>query len=45
MVFHGDKKEGTWLLANAENKLKDLQIQMYTVIPQLKETKTLDTFF
>lgn len=23
MAFHGDKKEGTWLLANAEGKLKD----------------------
>lgn len=23
MAFHGDKKEGTWLLANAENRLKD----------------------
>lgn len=23
MAFHGDKKEGTWLLANAENRLKN----------------------
>ncbi len=23
MAFHGDKKEGTWILANAENRLKD----------------------
>lgn len=23
MAFHGDKKEGTWLLADAENKLKN----------------------
>jgi len=25
MAFHGDKKEGTWLLANAENRLKNLR--------------------
>jgi hypothetical protein len=23
MTFHGDKKKGAWLLANAENRLKN----------------------
>ncbi len=35
MAFHGDKKEGTWLLANAENRLKDWLVPM---VPKKVET-------
>ena len=35
MAFHGDKKEGTWLLANAEKRLKDWLVPM---VPKKVET-------
>ena len=35
MAFHGDKKEGTWLLANAENRLKNWLVPK---VPQGVET-------
>ena len=35
MAFHGDKKEGTWLLANAENRMKHWLVPK---VPQCIET-------
>ena len=35
MAFHGDKKEGAWLLANAENRLKNWLVPM---VPKRVET-------
>jgi archaetidylinositol phosphate synthase len=35
MVFHGDKKEGTWLLARAEGRLKEWLVPM---VPKSIET-------
>jgi len=38
MAFHGDKKEGRWLLANAENRLKDLLVPL---VPKWIQTNHL----
>ncbi len=35
MAFHGDKKEGTWLLAKAEKRLKD---KLVPLVPKQVET-------